>query len=47
MSAQIDEYPERFDFPALSQVSSPFCTQLSTSHLNYNVSVEEMILADT
>lgn len=47
MSAQTDEYPERFDFPSSSQVSSPFHTQLSTPHFNYNVSVEDMILADT
>lgn len=47
MSAQTDEYPERFDFPASSQVSSPFRTRLSTSHFNYNVSVEEVMLADT
>lgn len=48
MSAQTDEYPERFDFlSASSQVSSPFRTRLSTSHFNYNVSVEEVMLADT
>lgn len=48
MSVQTDEYPEQFDFAALSQISSPF-TLHSTVYLtyNYNVTVKKVIPADT